>query len=117
MLILNTIFENISSRKDRTWKLVFGTNELSPEQVQELSKGLNKYIFLAMKVDEFKSTEINILSELETGLEDNAKTQSQRIKAVLYKLWTQKPEGFGVFDEYYKFKTEKYLDHLKSKIE
>jgi len=117
MLILSSILENITSRKDRTWKLVFGTNELNPEQVSELSKAANNYIFLALKVDEFKSEEIGILSELESGMDDNSKTQSQRIKSVLYLLWKQNNEGFEKFDSFYKHKTEQYIDHLKSKIE
>jgi hypothetical protein len=117
MLIINTILENLTSRKDRTWKLTFGSNELSPDQVKELSKALDKFIFLAMKVDEFKSAETEILNELETGLEDNTKSQSQRIKAVLYLLWKQNKEGYEMFDAYYKFKTEKYIEHLKAKIE
>ncbi len=117
MLILSTILENLTSRKDRTWKVTFSTNELTPDQVKELSIALNKFIFLALKIDEFKSTEVSILSDMESGMDDNSKTQSQRIKAVLYKLWTQNREGFDQFDSYYKSKTEKYIDHLKSKIE
>ena len=117
MLIINSILENLTSRKDRTWKLTFGTNELSPDQVKELSKALDKFIFLALKVDEFKSAELEVLGELETGLDDNAKTQSQRIKSVLYLLFKQNNEGFDSFETYYKSKTEKYIEHLKSKIE
>ena len=117
MLILNTILENLTSRKDRTWKLTFSTNELTPDQVKELSIALNKFIFLALKIDEFKSTEVTMLSDLESGMDDNAKTQSQRIKAVLYKLWNQNTEGFDQFDTYYRSKTEKYIEHLKGKIE
>lgn len=117
MLIITSILENLTSRKDKTWKLTFGTNEISPDQVRELSKALDKFIFLALKVDEFKSTELSVLSELETGLDDNAKTQSQRIKSVLFILWKQKNEGFSDFDSFYKSKTEKYIEYLKGKIE
>jgi hypothetical protein len=37
MLILSAILENMTSRKDKTWKIVFGSNELTPEQIHELS--------------------------------------------------------------------------------
>ena len=117
MLILTSILENITSRKDNTWKLVFGTNELSPDQVTEIAKALNKYLFLGIKTDEFKTAETEILDSLESGYDDHQKTQSQRIRAVLFKLYSQNNEGFTSFETYYYSKTEKFIEHLKSKIE
>ena len=117
MLILTAILENLSSRKDRTLKLTFGTQELSPDQVTQLYAALDKFIFVALKVDDFKSNEMKILSDLQSGYEENSKSQSKRIQSVLFILWNQNNEGFVDFDAYYKFKTEKYIDHLKSKIE
>lgn len=116
MLIVSGILENITSRKDHTWKLVFGTNELTPEQVSEIARALDKFVFIGLKVDEFKSAETEIIENLETGVDDNAKTQSQRIKSILYLLWKQNSEGFD-FDSYYRSKTEKFIEHLKSKIQ
>ena len=48
--------------------------------------------------------------------EMEGKTQGQRIRNVLYILFTQDNEGFTDFDSYYKNKTEKYINHLKTKI-
>ena len=117
MLVTPALFENMSSRKDKTWKLVFGTNELTPEQIHELSTALNQFVFLAMKTNEFKNAEKNILDSLDTDFEDKGKTQSQRIKSVLYLLWKQNNEGFSEFEPFYKHKTEKYIEHLKNKID
>jgi len=58
--------------------------------------------------------EIDQIDRLEPEL--NNKTQSQRIRSVLYLLHQQDAEGFKSFDEYYKSKTEKYIEHLKSKL-
>jgi len=117
MFIIPAILENLTSRKDGTWKLTFGSNELSPEQIQELAAALNKFTFLAIKVDQFHSEEREILESTETGLEETGKTQSQRIRGVLFILWKQNPEGFTDFENYYRNKTEKFIDHLKTKID
>lgn len=116
MLIIISELENISTRRDRTWKLVFGTQELAPDQVAELSRAQNKAVYLALKIDEFKTAETEILESMESGYEERGKTQSQRIRAVLFKLYTQNNEGFTSFENYYQVKTEKYIEYLKGKI-
>jgi len=117
MLILSAILENMTSRKDKTWKIVFGSNELTPEQIHELSTALNSFVFLAMKTNDFKTSEKNIIEGMNADFEDKGKSQSKRIQSVLYILWKQADEGFKDFESYYKHKTEKYIEHLKSKIE
>lgn len=49
--------------------------------------------------------------------EFSGKTQSQRIRGVLYKLFEQNNEGFKDFEVYYRAKTELYIEHLKTKIQ
>jgi len=116
MLIINTILENITSRKDSTWKLTFGTQELTPDQVKELTLALNNFVFMALKVAKFRTAEMKALENLDVDYEDNKKSQSQRIRAVLFKLWDQDKEGYDDFEMYYRNKTEKYIEHLKTKI-
>lgn len=58
--------------------------------------------------------EIDQVDKLDPELE--GKTQSQRIRNVLYLLFEQNNEGFKTFDTYYKSKTELYIEHLKAKI-
>jgi len=117
MLIIPTVLENLTSRKDGTWKITLGSNELLPDQVKELAAALNKFIFTAIKVDEFRSEEKDTLDQLESGFEETGKTQSQRIRAVLFLLWKQDNKGFTEFDTYYKHSTELYINHLKTKID
>jgi len=94
-----------------------GTQELSPDQVRELSKALNQFIFTALKVDEFKVKEREMIEELKSGYESKGKTPSQRIRSVLFLLWEQDRQGYDTFDAYYVHKTEQYIDHLKSKLD
>jgi hypothetical protein len=53
---------------------------------------------------------------LEVKTDLNQKSQSKRIRAVLFLLWQRDPEGL-TFEEYYNEKTEKYIDWLKGKLE
>lgn len=43
------------------------------------------------------------------------KSQSQRIRAILYKLWELNGEKME-FEEYYQNKTQKYIDFLLKKL-
>lgn len=60
--------------------------------------------------------EIKIIDNIDIEL-GNSKTPSQRLRNTLYVLWSDKPEGFTEFKEFYKFKMEKIINHLKSKID
>ena len=43
------------------------------------------------------------------------KTQAQRVRAVLFKLWEQNGKQ-GDFESYYRSKTEQIIDQLKEKL-
>jgi hypothetical protein len=45
------------------------------------------------------------------------KSPSKRMKAVLYRLWEQKKEGYEDFELFYRFKMEKLIEVLKNKLE
>lgn len=44
------------------------------------------------------------------------KSQAQRIRAILYRLWQANPEGMTA-EEYYQVKTEKYIDFLLKRLQ
>lgn len=106
--------ENVSTRKDNTIKIVLGTNELSEGSAGKLFSMLNKFGFAHLSPTEISQKELNEVDQLDPEME--GKTQGQRIRNVLYILFTQDNEGFSDFDSFYKNKTEKYISHLKTKI-
>lgn len=116
MLILPAISENITSRRDKSWKLTFGSNELTPEQAAELVKLNQEYVFLCIKKNEFKGKDLEIISGIQSEFEFDEKPPSQRMRAVLYRLWEQKKEGYEDFELYYRFYMEKMIKHLKNKL-
>lgn len=113
-LLISTYVENITTRKDKSVKITLGTQELSPSKAGELFTLLNSLAVTYISPKEISQKEIDQVDKIDPEFE--GKTQSQRIRSVLFKLFSQSPEGFKDFDAFYKSKTEKYIDHLKSKI-
>ena|SRR5690349_4538137 len=112
--LLAAIVENITTRKDRSVKLVIGTQELSPNEAGTLFQYMNQLVSIYICPAAIDQREIEQIDKLEPEL--NNKSQSQRIRSVLYLLFQQSNEGFKSFDEFYKSKTEMYIEHLKAKI-
>ncbi len=119
MLIIPTVIEGISSRKDRTIKITLGTQELSPQDAGELYKFSQDVVYCAFKKDNFGSAERKILDDLKVDgdLELNTKSKAKRLQNVLFILWQQKPEGHTVFSEFYEYMMEKIITHFKNKLE
>lgn len=113
-LLISTYVENISTRKDKSVKITLGTQELTPSKAGELFTLLNSLAVTYISPKEISQREIDQVDKLDPEFE--GKTQSQRIRNVLFILWQQDPEGFREFDMYYKRKTEGIIDDLKAKI-
>lgn len=117
MIIIPAILESFRSLKDRSYKVVLETSELTPEQVVGINASLGQYGYAAFKHDPFKQKEKEILDNLEADFGDKKKSQAQRIRAVLYKCWEQNNEGYEDFNRYYDFQTEKIITHFKNKLD
>jgi len=108
--------EGYRSLKDRTLKLSFETNELTPEQMADIHYSLNKIGYLAFAPDPFTTKEISDLDSLKVEYDEAGKTPGQRLRAVLYRLWEQTPEGYKAFNDFYNSKMEGFITHLKSRL-
>lgn len=116
-LLAPCTFLNYTTRADGSCVLKFETQEQTPAQVAHLHSLRN--IFGAIYFSgnsEITEAERKELDALETDVFDNPKTQSQRLRNVLFKLWKQTPEGFAEFQGYYAFHTNKIIEHFKSKL-
>lgn len=114
-LLLPVYVENISTRKDKSVKVTLGTQELSPNQAGDLFQFMNKLAVCYVVEKSISQDEIDQVDKINPEL--SGKSQSQRIRNVLFKLFEQNNEGFKDFNSYYQSKTEKYIEHLKSKIQ
>ena len=117
MIVIPSYITGFQSLKDGTLKVTIETNELNPEQKLGVLNLINKFCWAAFKEEPFKNEEQKLLESLDTDFEDGSKSQSQRLRSVLYVLYNQDREGFSDFKDYYHSKTEKLIEHFKSKID
>lgn len=118
MLSLPGIVEGIRTRKDQTLAITIGTNELTPEKAAQLLALSNRYGFFIIKEADFTPDELDLVSSLEPTLEDGVKgkSKSQRLRAVMYLLHKERPEGFKDFDSFYAYKMEAIIEHFKKQL-
>jgi hypothetical protein len=117
MTIYPAILESWRSLKDKSYKITYESFELTPEQAAGINADLGKAGFVAFKEDAFKDKEKEFIDTLESDFDDQKKPPSQRLRAVLYRNWEQKAEGYEDFQLYYNFKVEKIITHYKNKLD
>lgn len=116
MLLLPATIENVSTRSDLTLKVVLGTQEATP-QAAELVMLNRKYVFVAIKPTEFDANELESLEGLESRfVDDGRKSFSQRLRAVLYRVWQVENKGFKDFEGFYRHEMERIIGHYKGKM-
>lgn len=100
----------VSSRPDASVSLKIITAELRPSEAGILMgfHGKNAKVAIFPHEGECETVEVKT--------ERDQKTQAQRIRGVIYKLWQQ--EGSQVaFEPYYQNRTEKIIEHLKKQLD
>lgn len=116
MIILSGQLEGMQSRADRSWKLTFGTNELTPEMIGKIGKMQQEVCTLAINSDPFTNEQKRIVEDTKVEMADTGKTPSERFRGVLFVKWKNEPEGYEVFNNYYIAKMEQLINHYKSKL-
>ena len=109
-LKVNTIITGIRSKVDRSLGLTLSTPKLSTEERAEFMNLQGISCMATFQPLEEKVESLEIKGEVST------KTQSQRIRAVLFLLWRQAGEKED-FEDFYRNKTEQIIEHLKSKLD
>ena len=117
MLTIPAVLETFGSLKDKTLKIVFYTNEPTPEQLLGVALNTQKFGYLAFKEDAFKQSEIDALESINTEYKDTGKSKSERLRNVLYVNFQQDSQGYKVFDDYYNFQMETLINHFKGKLD
>jgi hypothetical protein len=116
MITLSAQIEGLSSRADKSWKLIIGTQELSPSEIGAIGSLQNTVCFIGINPNPFTSKEIEIISSTKAELEDSGKSHSYRLRSVLYRNYENDSEGYAEFYDYYIVKMEKIINHFKSKL-
>lgn len=109
-LNFNGAITSITAKGDGSLGLRMVTPELkSLEKVAVMELQNQNLIVNLTPMDEKPVGEVNVDADL------NSKSQSQRIRAILFVLWKQDGQK-GEFSDFYKKKTEAYIDLLKGQI-
>lgn len=111
MIKLPAYLTGFSSRADGSAGIRFATQELSSQDFAELQKTLNAFGWLLFKEN---ITDKDIPDTEPT--EEWEKKPSQRLRAVIYKVW-EKEGKIGDKDEHYKHQMEKVIELFKRKLE
>jgi hypothetical protein len=107
--------EKISTRVDGSLFIGLGTPELSPSVVAALFGYRKKLMAIYLSPKEtINQKEVDQVDKLNPEI--GGKTQSQRLRNVLFKLYDQNNEGHKTFDAFYHYHTEVIIEHLKKKI-
>jgi len=116
MILIPAQLESVGTRKDKTLKLTFGTNELTPSQAAELFGTANQFGYLAFKDENFRREELDAVESLKSELEDTLKKPSQRLRGIMFRVYEADNEGFSTFAKYYDSKMEQLITHFKNKL-
>lgn len=116
MIIIPAVYQGSRDLSDRTKKLTFGTNEVTPEQAAGLQMMVQSYVYLAIKEEPFTGEQQELISDLKNDIDAFGKSPAQRMRGVMYRIWEQKNEGYADFNLYYTFKMEQFINHLKTKL-
>ena len=117
MLIIPGQLESYRSLKDRTVKLSFETSEPTPEQMAAIQASLMKAGFIAFQGDAFTTEQKDLLKDTKAEYSDNGKTPSQRLRSVIFIWWKEDPQGYEVFNDFYIRYMEKFITHIKGKLD
>ena len=111
MIKLQAILDGYSPRKDGSMTLRFATQDITPEQKFLIMEAYQQFGWLVFKEKELQESDIP-----KADPDDTSKSPSQRLRSVLFVLWKQGNQ-LDSFENFYRQQMEKYIDHVKSKLE
>lgn len=106
----------IASRVDGSVTITLDTPEISPSKAGEIFALRKKAAFCYLKPSPVSDEERKAIDGLKPDL-TQGKSASQRLRAALYVAWKQNNEGYQDSELYYRYKMEKFIDHVKSKLD
>lgn len=111
MIKLQAYLTNFNRKPDRSCKVSFETQELTPDDLLELDKHYQNFGWLV-----FQENQINLKDIPTEQAEDKEKTPSKRLRSVIFILWKQRGEQ-GDFESFYRSYTDKIIEQIKSKLD
>jgi len=114
-IVFDATLEGLSTRMDDTIKVVIGTQEVTAEQGLALLKLRGKFCKVMLSDTAIEQKEIDAVDSLPIKDESNSKSNSQRLRSVLFINWQQSKQTTN-FDDYYNSEMNRIIDHYKAKL-
>jgi len=114
-IVFDATLEGLSTRMDDTIKVVIGTQEVTAEQGLALLKLRGKFCKVMLSDTAIEQKEIDAVDSLPIKDESNNKSNSQRLRSVLFINWQQSKQTTN-FDDYYNSEMNRIIDHYKAKL-
>jgi len=108
----------IRTMADGSLRIQIDTQELPSETMMRIFDLRNMPGMVLVSSDKITQAEIKAVENSTSDFLPKNKTHSQRLRAVLFKLWKQEgePKGFE-FDTYYANTMERLIEHYKDKLQ
>ncbi len=105
-LQLKATVDGVRTLKDRSLRITITTQELAPDNASKLISLQNSLCDVLINDKGISENEMKMLKDSKWGLDDipNSKSPSQRLRAVLYRLWEQNNEDYKDSELFYRFK-------------
>ena len=114
--VISGVVDGIRSLADRSLKLSFTTQEISPSDVGDLFSFQGKYCKMLITDSKVIQPEtLKAVEDTEVEAWITSKSPSMRLRAVLFRLWEK--DHSGDFDTFYKATMERIIEHYKDKLD
>ncbi len=119
LLLIPCAIESVATRRDKTLKIVIGTQELPSSKAAELFNQWTSGVgVMAFKGEAFNYNDEELLKSIKIDAEEMGnKTPSQRLRSCLYVLFERNAEGYQDFNSYYAAMMDKFIDMVKKRID
>jgi hypothetical protein len=116
-IIIDGTLEGFRSRRDKTVAVTIGLNELDTNRFTQLAEMNQEYVKVYISKESIDKETQTMLDDLQLD-EDEKRTPSQRLRAVIYRIWEpahKAKKTKKVFTEFYRDFMEKIIQDLKEK--
>lgn len=117
-LLTPAILTNFRSLADKSLKIEIVTQELDPDLIARVSELHQQYVNVYITKGEIDSEATQILDQekVDKSQVKAAKTSSQRLRAILWILWSQTNEG-ETFEEFYAQKMDLLTEQIRERLD
>lgn len=115
-IVLSGVLEGLSTRNDGSVKVAFVTQELDPSTGGQLFQLRNKFVKCLISDSNISPIEEELVDSTELKGGKKAKSQSQRLRAVLYRVHEQ--QGIPLdFETWYNSELETIIEQYRNTLE